>query len=407
MVAAAFSKHDPYAIVAGIPFSVPAFIRGLIVVGILLLGLIFWLSLNAKQTHLALAERAPGKMAVIQRDSTTAIIVKNEGDKTPLDHKSATALPPAPIEGLFEETPMGKAPIARPADGVTPFESYRRPFTPAAGKRPVSITLYGMGVSEKMTQTVITDFPADVSLAFDPGVSISADLAGDARAHGHETWLVLPMQGDAYPSVDPGPDALLLNTSPAQTKDRVLKNLTRLTGYAGAVTPPDHAYRADVLRNNNVVMEQVFGRGLAVVDTRTDRPFFAESMAKEYQFPYGKADFWLNPDMDADAIKAVLAALEKHASDEGGATLFAVATPLTTRYLKGWIDTLADKPFQLAPLSARVNVAVAEDALATTDDNAPPAETDTDTQVNPVATPADTDVLPSPPPAPIDNTHHE
>lgn len=405
MVATAFSKHHLYAIVAGIPFSVPAFVRGLIVVGILLLGLIFWLSLNARQTHLTLAERAPGKMAVIQRDSTPAIIVKNEGDTKSLDHISATALPPAPIDGLFEETPMGKAPIARPADGATPFESYRRPFTPAAGKHPVSITLYGMGISEKMTRTVITDFPADVSLAFDPGVSISADLAGDARAHGHETWLVLPMQGDAYPSVDPGPDALLLNSSLAQTKDRVLKNLTRLTGYAGAVTPPDHAYQEDVLRNNNVVMEQVFGRGLAVVDTRTDRPFFAESMAKEYEFPYGKADFWLNPDMDADAIKAVLTALEKHASDEGGATLFAVATPLTTRYLKGWIDMLADKPFQLAPLSARVNVDVSDDALETTDSHTPPATADINT--NSVATPADTDVLPSPPPAPVDNTHHE
>lgn len=305
---------------------------------------------------------------------------------------------------------MGKAPIARQSDGMTPFDAYRRPFTPIAGKAPLSVTLYGMGISEKTTRAVIADFPADVTLAFDPGVSMSADLAADARAKGHETWLILPMQSDSYPDVDPGEDALLLNASLAQTKDRVLKSLTRLTGYAGAVTPPDHAYREDVLKNNNIVMEQVFGRGLAVVDTRTDRPFFAEAMAKEYQFPFGKTEFWLGADMDSDAIKSVLMAAEKQAAEKGGVTVFAVATPLTVKYLKGWMQTLADKPLQLAPLSARVGIAAAQTpdtmtAAPETDGHA--AEAPADGGLGHPAPVKSEEHITPPAQAPAETTHHE
>lgn len=88
MTATILKKNQSYAVVAGLPFSITAFARGLAVAGVLLLGLIFWLSLNAQPTHQMLAERAPGKIAVISRAPAPAIIVKNEGVESPAPHRA-------------------------------------------------------------------------------------------------------------------------------------------------------------------------------------------------------------------------------------------------------------------------------------------------------------------------------
>lgn len=377
----------------GIPFSATAFWRGLAVGGVVLLALFLWLSLEASETREWLASRAPGKTVEIEslKASSDAIHVINRGleetaeaEKTPgpeastpetnqpiethpLDTPAAEApapapatvitLPPAPIEGLYQVTPAGKAPLARQSDGMTPFEAYRRPFTPTPGKSAISIVFYGMGVSNNTTRAVIDDFAPETSLAFVADVSTSPALAAAAREKGHETWIVLPMEGDRYPQVDPGANTLLRRASLTQNRDRLMTVLTRFAGYAGVVTPPDHAFREDDVKDNPAIVKEVFGRGLAIVDSRTDLPFFAARIARENGYPYGRAMWWLGPDLDPEQIKETLTNAEDIALLRGHSVIFVEPTPLNLKYIKGWMGTWGEKSLEAAPLSATVTQA--------------------------------------------------
>jgi polysaccharide deacetylase 2 family uncharacterized protein YibQ len=304
-----------------------------------------WMGFQADQTELRQSEKLASKTALIDRQASH-IIVRNLEDAP-----SESALPSAPISGLFEETPQGKIPLARQEDGLTPFDAYKRPFTPTPDKKPVALVFYDVGVSATQTQAVFNDFQEDVTLSLVPDLATSADISARARREGHEIWLSLPVQTDQFPQTDLGPHTLLKNAAPSQIKERLFASLGKFSGYAGIITPPDHVF----LESDSAFMpwaSEVFGRGLAIVDARQDRPFFATALAQKNDYPYAQAHVYLSPDMPPQDIKQALAEAERIALSGTGVIILSPPAPLHLKYLKAWVGMMDNKPLQLVPLSA-------------------------------------------------------
>lgn len=286
------------------------------------------------------------------------------------------ALPPAPDPALIEDTEAGPLP-RRGADGRVPWRVYARPFA-ADGERPrVAVIVAGLGLSEIATGETIRRLPGAVTLAFEPTAADVDDWARAARAGGHEILLNLPLQGDDFPFVDEGPDALAPDLSPEKNRDRLHRLLARMTGYVGVLRDDgvldhgvlDHggldlagpdAAEGDPPGLNGagplaVVDDDLGERGLLVVG---DRGAGAAGRSARGGSQEGGETPWVRPDLTMTgndgvaAIRARFAALEALARSRTYAIAVVEPSPLAIAELAAWSGTLAGKDLVLAPVSA-------------------------------------------------------
>lgn len=263
------------------------------------------------------------------------------------------ALPPAPLDGLYVDTRDGRLPAVRDSDRLRPFDAYKRPFDQkaATGRKRVSIVLVDFGLSEGLSRMALNDLPADITVAVSPYAPAAAMWVQDARAAGHEPWMVLPAESELYPTNDPGPQAVLIGAAEQQNLNRLYWTLSQAQGYAGIVS----AYNPVFFRSAadmRPVLGDVFGRGLGFVDGDTTPTTPPASMALGYKAPYAHADLWIGrPDSTAESIGAALRRLEILADNNGHAIGFVQVTPPTIDLLKNWVDSLPRKGIVLAPLS--------------------------------------------------------
>lgn len=394
-------------------FSVPSFLHGL-GLGVFVFVLLFvWMWLRAEDTIARLQDKLPAKTAMIERQAAPAAtdpLVKSvleapvkqftpetpapqdapatvpetpaaaasgeEGQKaeppapavTPEEaaapeEKSApaetaapavsAALPKAPVEGLYETRPEGQIPIADHARAQIPFEAYKRPVSLIPGRPVVALLFVGTGLSQSLSDRLIAETPPDVTLAVTPYAQTPGVWMDKSRAAGHESWLVLPLQTEDYPKTDPGPYAILNNMTVESSQGRLFSVMGAATGYAGLVSLDNHSFTAaDV--DASPVMRQIFGRGLAFADGRTDRPFFAQTLAQEQNYPFTQAHMWIGDDLtEAGALNA-LDAVGRHALSNGEVAAFIKPSPANVMAVKKWTANMEGKGLQLVPLSALI-----------------------------------------------------
>lgn len=351
----AFSALRSAAPLRHLTFSMPSFMHGLGggVCVIALMGA--WMALRGDDTLMRIQADMPSKTAIIEHlenDPVEPVAVAETPpeEAAPVD---ANALTRAPVQGLFETTPAGQLPVANLETGMTPFEAYKKPFTPVPGRAPVAIMFIGAGLSESLSAGIVSDLPDNVSVAVCPYSLAPGVWMDKIRAGGHEAWLTLPLQNETYPDPDPGPNTILSSVSLEQNQDRLLKILGSGTGYAGLISLDDHNFTAS---NTDIVpvLQQIFGRGLAFIDGRPDRPFFGSQIAAAQSYPYGDSDMTIGEDLSPSAAAAALAAAEKIAREKGQALVFVLPTPANIQAVEKWAPTLETRGLQLAPASALV-----------------------------------------------------
>jgi polysaccharide deacetylase 2 family uncharacterized protein YibQ len=261
------------------------------------------------------------------------------------------ALPPAPDPALVERTALGPLPMVAP-DGRRPWQVYARPFE-RTDKRPrIAILLAGLGLSGAATEAAINDLPGGVTLGFNPYAPKLDEWIGYARAAGHEAFLSLAMEPVDYPRVDPGPHTLLISLDRQQNVERLQWVLSRVTGYVGVLTAAGSRFttsQADLLP----ILDEVKGRGLMFVDSRSTENSVAGSLARSIGLPRAVSDAALDqPQASRDAIDQRLAQLEQVARQTGVAVGLGEVYPVTIERLAQWIPTLERKGIALAPVSA-------------------------------------------------------
>jgi uncharacterized protein len=106
--------------------------------------------------------------------------------------------------------------------------------------------------------------------------------------------------------------------------------------------------RADPMR---IVMEELAGRRLFFLDSRTTAKTVAYRLAREAGVPSAERDVFLDDVAEKKAIAAQLARLETLATRHGSAIAIGHPYPETVEALLAWLPGLEDEGFELVPAS--------------------------------------------------------
>ena len=232
------------------------------------------------------------------------------------------------------------------ADGRTPMQAYARPVDALDTRPKVAFLLVGIGLSDAESRAAIEALPPGVTLGVSPYTPTVEPLLADARAHGHEILVTLPMESQGYPLNDSGPRALLTGADPADNQRNLEWVLSRVPGAAGATGASD-GLRGERFAGSSALFGPVLGelasRGLMYVDPRetASDPGAAVDVTKVVDEPPLRA-----------AIDARLAELEQAARDGKPALgLAGPLRPVTVERIASWARGLDGRGIALVPAS--------------------------------------------------------
>ncbi len=358
-------------------FSFTYFIKGAILCALFVAALVGWAWFKSDDTAQVLSEKLASKTTLIKKDisnvyrlSDAQPVLKMPSvdltDNTPTPKNETPKEPPvvvkgdtkeslvsAPVPGLYESASEGLLPMIRKEDNLSPFEAYKRPFQKKSKKPLLSIVFFDVGLSRKVTEGLIENFPADVTFSFSPYARELKLLSDVARQDGHEVWLTLPMQTKTYPLNDPGPSTLLVNASVEQNKGRLTSILASTQGYAGFVSQKEHAFKREDA-NVNPSIQEIFDRGLAVLDSNPSLYSFVGGLASKNDYPNAKNNFWLDDVVTPLALNKKIRQMIEYGQSGGSIIVMLHPNPTSIKALQKFLHSTAAETFQLAPVSAQV-----------------------------------------------------
>ena len=262
---------------------------------------------------------------------------------------------PGPDPALMEPAPdfPGSTLPRIAADGRMPMQVYT-PLVNTADTRPkVAIVLVGIGLSDAESWIAINTLPPAVTLGVSPYSRNPDPLLAEARAHGHEFLVTLPMESQGYPLNDSGPRALLTGADPADNARNLEWVLSRIDGAAG-VTGGSDGLRGERFANSPAtfsdVLKEIERRGLLYVDPRPDASVAGAAVDVSTVLD--------DPPVRA-SIDAKLAELEQRARDGKSAVgLAGPLRPVTVERIANWARGLDSRGINLVPVTAMLQPGV-------------------------------------------------
>jgi polysaccharide deacetylase 2 family uncharacterized protein YibQ len=258
---------------------------------------------------------------------------------------------PAPMAKLLApaaSNPNWLVPRIGP-DGTTPMRAYSASAAAAPGPH-VAVLVAGVGDDDAQSQEAVTSLPAAISLAITPYGQHISEIAGLARASGHETLLAIPMQ-EANPATENAGNEALVMAGPITVDQPMLDwSLAQIQGYAGVTDAIGVTQGAGFMANPNAkawLLQEIADKGLFFIDAlQTGATPYAWSRT---------ADVVIDPvsaPQNEQAQLAQLAADAKLHGDALGILLHPAPTALQT--LSSWTQSLASQGISLVPVSALV-----------------------------------------------------
>jgi polysaccharide deacetylase 2 family uncharacterized protein YibQ len=150
------------------------------------------------------------------------------------------------------------------ASGWMPWIAFARRFEVPGSAARIGILMINLGADDKLTTRAIEELPGEVSLAFLPGSPDLAHWLKQAHEHGHEVYLMLPMDDQSVPA-ERGLRPVQPALEPAENVRRLRLAMARGEGYVGFVMVPGGA----AWQSENVVrplVQEIAERGLGLVE---------------------------------------------------------------------------------------------------------------------------------------------
>lgn len=216
-------------------------------------------------------------------------------------------------------------------------------------KRPViAIVIDDVGLDRKRSDRAVR-LPANVTLAFLPYAGdIRAQTAAAAR-QGHELMVHLPMEPDRA-TVNPGKDHLRTEHTADELKDRIGRNLDAFDGYAGVNNHMGSKFTRHA-PGLKILMTALKKRGVYFLDSKTAPDSVAENIARGHGISTTHRDVFIDHFEDRERVLAALAQTERIAAAKGSAVAIGHPKDVTLQALEEWLPTLAEKGFDLVPMS--------------------------------------------------------
>ena len=247
-----------------------------------------------------------------------------------------------------------KGPLPRIADdGRKPMTVYAAP-APANAKFKIAIVVNGLGQSATATKTALDSLPAAVTVGFTPYANDVGEWVAQARAHGHEVLLQIPMEPLDFPDSDPGPHTLRAGQEEEANIQRLTWALSRFTGYAGVSNFLGQRFLTDS-EALSPVLSYLNRRGLYFFDSGAASQSVAPMVAGQVGIPVVQSGPALDTVQSPQEIDRRLSELETQARANGSAVGTAFLYPATTARIAAWARGLESRGFVLVPVSAILN----------------------------------------------------
>lgn len=172
-------------------------------------------------------------------------------------------LPAEELAAMVETAADGQRLPKISPSGWLPWIANARRFDPSGPPARIGLLVINLGANEAATRRAIEELPAEVGVAFLAGTPDLPRWLALARAHGHESYLMLPIadQGAAERGVRPIEAAV----DAAENLRRLRAVLGRGEGYAGlVVSSPDRVVPAD--ETMRPLVSEIAERGLALIE---------------------------------------------------------------------------------------------------------------------------------------------
>ncbi|MEN8782127.1 MAG: divergent polysaccharide deacetylase family protein [Desulfobacterales bacterium] len=252
----------------------------------------------------------------------------------------------------------------QPTAGIRPFEVFpkedRPPAVPLPKPKPtaealpkVAIIIDDLGYDRRIAQKFL-DLDAGLTFAVLPLAPHTRLIAATIFKKGGELMLHLPMEPLEYPSVDPGPGALLSSMSADDLIAQLRENLSDVPGIKGV-----NNHMGSKLTAESARLYQVFSvlkqEGLFFIDSRSTAETLGRPSARLFQLPFAERDVFIDHVQDPDMIRLRVKELIQIARKNGEAIGIAHPSKTTLRILEEMLPMLK-KEVQLVPASHVVHV---------------------------------------------------
>jgi polysaccharide deacetylase 2 family uncharacterized protein YibQ len=223
-----------------------------------------------------------------------------------------------------------------------------------AGKPRLAVIIDDLGYDLDAGERVVR-LPGPVACAILPMTPRARLLAEDARAHGKDVLLHLPLQSEDR-EVDAEPGGLVLDMSRSQFAQAFAADFAAVPHAIGI-----NSHRGSLLTRHPGhmawLMEELAARGdLFFVDSYTTHESIALQLALEAGVPATRRDVFLDPDRSPETLVREFARLKKLASENGFAVGIGHPYPETIAFLERELPRLSDDGFELVSISEMIEL---------------------------------------------------
>ncbi len=189
-----------------------------------------------------------------------------------------------------------------------------------------------------------------VTFAVMPETPYAADTAKLAHAAGREVLIHLPMEPLRYPAIHPGTNALLVELSSDELRQRVRSYIPKVPYAVGGNNHMGSRFTMDA-EKLAPVLEEMKAHGLFFVDSVTSGSSVAFEEAQRLGLDAGKRDLFLDNVQDVTAIRQELLRLIALAKRRGAAVGICHPYPQTLEALRLERKTFAREGVVVVPVS--------------------------------------------------------
>jgi len=219
-------------------------------------------------------------------------------------------------------------------------------------KPEIAIIIDDLGYDSSMAEKFL-NLDQNITLAILPHSPLQRKIATKAYHKGIEVMLHLPMEPVEYPSVQPGPGALLSS----MTTDQMIRQLEEDIDAVPFISGVNN-HMGSKITAVSTKMYQIFSilkkNDLYFVDSRTTRNTLCRPSARLLRIKFAERDVFLDNIRDSDAIRRQINKLIKKADKNGEAVGIAHPYKITYTILQEELDNI-QKRARLVPASSVVH----------------------------------------------------
>jgi len=169
------------------------------------------------------------------------------------------------------------------------------------GSPKIALIIDDLGYDRNMATSF---FQLDLPLSFSvlPLAPYTEAIVREANKRGRELILHLPMEPKNYPSLNPGPGALLTDMDEMEIRRTLNDHLRRVSGSRG-VNHHMGSYFTEKRDKMAVVLRELKKRNLFYIDSRTTSRTVALELAKEIGVPAARRHVFLDNDLSPKSIR--------------------------------------------------------------------------------------------------------